>query len=602
LNITATGGATQSNNCGVTLAPGAQCQIVVNFVAAAPGPGSGAVSIADNALNSPQSIAVSGIGLPNPVPFLNAPTEPPAQPVGGPEFPLSLFGAGLVPTSVVQWNGVPLSTSFLGNAQLTATVPAALLTKEGTASISVVNPPPGGGTSNVLWLSVTTANTIPIMGLAGLPIGEGAQSVSTADFNGDGHPDLAVAVAGANAVSILLGNGNGEFSHGGSYATGLRPASVATGDFNGDGKIDMAVAYQTGSQISVLLGKGDGTFAFRKNFATGNTPISVVAGDFNRDGYLDLAVANRSDGTVSILLGKGDGTFATHVDYAAGQAPNYIVAGDFNGDGHPDLAVANDFAPGGGFSILLGNGDGTFQAPLATATGDAVALAATDLNGDGILDLAVINRLAESFAVVLGNGDGTFQSVTETAMPGLPDGLLLADLNGDGTMEAIVSHSQSNDVSVLPGNGDGTFRPSREFSTGAGPVGLVAADFNGDGAMDLAVAAAGSKEISILSQQAAAALSADTLHFKNVKVGAASSQTITLENGGSAPMQITGIAAGGMFSEANTCPPMLVSGALCSITTTFAPTAKGNQTGVLTINDSAPGSPQTISLAGVGTR
>ena len=206
--------------------------------------------------------------------------------------------------------------------------------------------------------------------------------------------------------------------------------TIAVGDFNGDGRVDLAVA---GNGVSVLLGDGDGTFQPPVNYAAGINATALVAGDFSGDGRVDLAVAGNNvagAGIVSVLLGNGDGTFQRPVNYAAGTTfPSALVAGDFNGDGRVDLAVAgnnvadagNNVAGAGIVSVLLGNGDGTFQRPVNYAAGidDVTALVAGDFDGDGRVDLAVAgNNVADAgnnvagagiVSVLLGNGDGTFQ-------------------------------------------------------------------------------------------------------------------------------------------------------------------------------------------------
>src|SRR5881628_2469498 len=159
------------------------------------------------------------------------------------------------------------------------------------------------------------------------------------------------------------------------------------------------------------------SFIARADLEVGTNPRSVAVGDFNGDGRLDLAVTNASSydvpGTVSVLLGNGDGTFQSALSFAAGSDARSVAVGDFNGDGRPDLAVANAGYPGT-VSVLLGNGDGTFQPAQSFAAGsNAVSVAVGDVNGDGRPDLVVadlgLNTGYSTVLVLLGNGDGTFQ-------------------------------------------------------------------------------------------------------------------------------------------------------------------------------------------------
>jgi hypothetical protein len=182
---------------------------------------------------------------------------------------------------------------------------------------------------------------------------------------------------------------------------------VVTGDFNGDGNLDLAVTNPSDDTVSVLRGNGDGTFNTAVTYATGNPgdhPIAVSAVDFNGDGKLDLAVTNLDVKTVAILLGNGDGTFQPRVTYptttGAFIGPSAMTTGDFNGDGKVDLAVTDQHD--NTVSILLGNGDGTFQSPLEFSTGNfAAGVAAADFNGDSRLDLAVANLTDSTVSVML---------------------------------------------------------------------------------------------------------------------------------------------------------------------------------------------------------
>jgi hypothetical protein len=324
--------------------------------------------------------------------------------------------------------------------------------------------------------------------------------VAAGDFNGDGLPDLVVADSGdpygdGQGVSVLLGNGNGSFQPAGRFAAGIHPFSMAVGDFNGDRIPDLAVISGTG--LGVLLGNGDGTFQAAQNYAAGSNPRSVAVGDFNGDGTLDLAVANSGEqfGTgsgVSVLLGNGDGTFQTVKHYTAGLRSEALAVGDFNGDGIPDLAVGNvgnERGRGAGVSVLLGNGDGSFQAGRFYAAGShPVSLAARDFNGDGKLDLAFADG---NVSVLLGNGDGSFQSARTFNADGASF-VTVADLNGDRIPDLITRSS------ALLGNGDGTFQRARGFAGGRAPVFVAVGDFTGDGVPDLAVANSSSDTVSVL--------------------------------------------------------------------------------------------------------
>ena len=252
---------------------------------------------------------------------------------------------GLLPNSVVNWTQATatttLSTTFVSNQQLAASVPASLIATSGTASITATNFGPGGGTSNVTFFSVTNPTPSLNFALASSPTALNLPlSMVVGDFNGDGKLDLAVGNAGDNTLSILLGDGTGNF-------TSLRrpqrapTRAEAVGDFNGDGNLDIAVANFAGNTLSILLGDGTGNFALASSPPTGNNPNFVTVGDFNEDGNLDLAVPNFSSETLSILLGDGTGNFTLASSPSTGLQPYAVGVGDFNGDGNLDLAVAN---------------------------------------------------------------------------------------------------------------------------------------------------------------------------------------------------------------------------------------------------------------------
>jgi hypothetical protein len=250
---------------------------------------------------------------------------------------------------------------------------------------------------------------------------------------------------------------------------------------------------------SVVMGSPTSSqgFGTQVPYAVAASPISIAIGDLNGDGFPDMAVVNSGSNTVSVLLGNGDGTFQTQVAYATGTNPYCVAVGDFNADGKLDLAVANNNS--GTVSVLLGNGDGTFQtqATYTVAVG-ADSVAVGDFNNDGKADLVVARYNQAEVSVLLGRGDGTFQPQVTYAAGIHPYSAVIADFNGNGTLDLVVANSGSSDVSVLLGNGDGTFQPQVTYATGSNPQVVVVADLNGDGKPDLVVANFSSNTVSVL--------------------------------------------------------------------------------------------------------
>ena len=365
-------------------------------------------------------------------------------------------------------------------------------------------------------------------------IGADASSVALADVNGDGHLDILVAnqcVSASNCSSsgvvVLLGNGDGTFQPGVSYSVaGSNAYSIAAADLNGDGKLDLVAAEQCSSNnncnagsVAVLLGNGDGTFQSSVAYNSGGLYAFGVAGaDLNGDGHPDLVVSNYclsnsscTYGTVDVLLGNGDGTFQSAVSYNSGGYYSIAVkVADLNGDGKADLIVAslcndNSNCDLGSVGVLLGNGDGTFQAASSYSAGgrSAYSAAAADVNGDGKLDVVVGDQCDYSsdcgngvVAVLLGNGDGTLQTPSTYNSGGMSlSSVLVKDVNGDGKPDILATDGcvdnscSGGSVGVLLGNGNGTFQAPISYNPGgSGSFSMAMADVNGDGKLDLLVA------------------------------------------------------------------------------------------------------------------
>jgi hypothetical protein len=494
----------ETNTCGSSLSGGASCTISVTFSPSVLGKRQGVLTILDNEADSPQLVTVTGNGsaaLVNPIPNISLPLSPNSLPPGSAKHSVIVNGANFVSGATVNWDGVPLVTTFSSKKRLMASIPTANLTTATTAAITVVNPVPGGGTSNVAFFHVTTPLKSLTYGTQSFPTAASPSAIAAGDFNGDGKIDLAVASSTTNTVSIYLGAGNGTFTLSSQPGVGMGPDAVTVGDFNNDGKPDLAVGNLIDNTVTVLLGKGDGTFVLSPATVV-VSPAALSAGDFNRDGKLDLAVADVNDATVSILIGKGDGTFTLYdTPPSVGLTPKAAAIGDINADGKLDLVEAS--AGSNLLSALVGNGDGTFGFGSAPTTGNTpVALAIGDFNGDSKLDLAVANQTGNTISILLGNGSGGFTAKGTVNTGSTPTALAVGDFNGDGKLDLAVTNSASNTVSVMTGNGDGTFQVGVTVSTDATPTALAVGDFNGDGKLDLATANAGAGTFDVLVEGA----------------------------------------------------------------------------------------------------
>ena len=313
------------------------------------------------------------------------------------------------------------------------------------------------------------------------------------DFNRDGKMDLVAANEVANTVTVLLGNGDLTFGVPLALSVGQKPVEVLVADLDGDGKLDLLVTNNLSDSLSVLLGHGDGTFESQQTFPVGGWPQGTGVGDFNADGQLDVAVGNVRDDNVSVLTGNRSTGFDSQRTWPAGAQAVSVAVADFNGDGKPDLAVTNPsrLDGTGTVSLLLGRGDGTFQAQRTFATGNVhpIGCYVADFNRDGKPDVATVSQFSSrSVSILMGDGVGGLLSAR--TFPVGSDSRLFAvgDLDGDGKTDLAVPNFADATVSLLRGNGDGTFQAQRLLTAGAGAASVVIADFDGDCAPDLVVA------------------------------------------------------------------------------------------------------------------
>jgi hypothetical protein len=295
----------------------------------------------------------------------------------------------------------------------------------------------------------------------GFPTGEYPTGGAIADFNRDGIADVITADYHGNSVSILLGAGTGgtyTLTESSSYRTvvGAETSNLAVGDLNGDAILDVIATNPQASSVSVLIGRADGTLerAIQVGCGTavGCEPYSVAIGDFDGNGTNDAAIADNRNRTIYIKLGNGDGTFHPGPSQPAipGVAPFILITRDIDRDGNLDLLVANRGSDDVG--VFLGRGDGTFGTALLSRTGTDTgpySLAVADFNLDGVPDVVTANYKSGTASVLLGIGDGRFEAAIDAGTTGAYSyGVATGDFNGDGKPDFAIANAISNDVSV----------------------------------------------------------------------------------------------------------------------------------------------------------
>jgi hypothetical protein len=339
--------------------------------------------------------------------------------------------------------------------------------------------------------------------------------VSVDDFNGDGNPDLVVSSRNTSTATILLGDGTGSLGKPVNFLVGTTPLQVLSGDYNRDGKRDFVTVNSIAATVSEYLGKGNGTFQVEAGFRTPTRADQLILADFNEDGILDIATANPgidsfNGNSASVLINKKSGGVSKTTSITVGTNPLSLAAGDLNHDGHLDLVVANSGTPNfigtGTLSIVLGNGDGSFQAPntfeIIQPPGNFARspnfVAMADFNGDGNLDVVACTDDALGASFLPGDGKGSFSSPTLISLQDMCQQVLATDLNNDGKADLVIRLPQTPfgqpTVFSSLGNGDGTFTQAKSLPTTEQIFGAATADLNNDGIPDVILSEPGALE------------------------------------------------------------------------------------------------------------
>ena len=362
----------------------------------------------------------------------------------------------------------------------------------------------------------TSANDVYTLELQDLPllvaVDRAPCDVIAVKLNDDEYTDLVTANKAANTVSVLLGAEGGVFITAVNYPTGNVPTRLITADYDGDEDADILVANfedtDDGRSVSVLLNDGAGVLSDGGTISLAAQPSALAMADFTGDDIDDLAVALYTDseaGNKVVVLPRTEEGFGDPVETAVGKNPVDFVVGDYNADEVNDLFVVNGFDGEGGNSVMVltGNGDGSFAVAETLTTGNRPTSIAIDkLNADNVPDIVVTNGLdgegGNSLTVFLSAEGGGYQVDGEQGQPKViavghaPAKVLISDLNADSFLDFIVVESaditEGNRVRTLFGDAAGEYSSQAIAFTGREPLSAVLLDFNGDGFSDLAVA------------------------------------------------------------------------------------------------------------------
>ena len=384
-------------------------------------------------------------------------------------------------------NGSPGTISFYNGMVVLGSNPFGVATGDfngdGKPDVVVANFNSGNASSVSILKNTSTGNAITFARRIDLPTGNGSTTVSVADMNVDGKPDVIVSTGNSGIISVFLNNSSGDsvaFAPKVDFIN-LNHAEIAVGDLDADGKPDVVLANFSGGSMSILRNTstaGNLSLAAPISYTAGTNPTGAAIGDFNGDGKPDIAVANYGSSTVSVfknLSTTGNISFADKIDYVTGTNPRSIVAGDLNGDNKPELVVTTYVPSAASVFRNISSGDTlAFDNRVDYVVGSNPTSAAIgDFDGDGYADLTVANdnllisvfknagnkpyvtsftpAAADSGTVVVIRGN-KFTGATAVSFGGVPASSFV--INSDTVILATVGTGASGDVTVFTPDGN----------------------------------------------------------------------------------------------------------------------------------------------------